>query len=212
MKKILLNVYRGIVGSEFGFTGEGNEQWYYFLSLVINCMLAWWLKPEIALLFTIVSVIHYISVFVYGYFMLSERGKSTSIIYFLIHATILGVCFANDWKYTIITSVISIVAFLIAPDCTGNNIFMPAPKEVGIYFGVQNKMPLLFHTIIFGAFLVVTLLMPAQYWVKLIIIGGALILHPIIDILEGECVLISDVTYDAYYKIVDKNYDYPFKN
>ena len=35
MKNILLNIYRGIVGNEFGWSGEGNEQWYYFLALVI---------------------------------------------------------------------------------------------------------------------------------------------------------------------------------
>ena len=33
MKKFFLNIYRCIVGPESGFTGEGNEQWYYFLSL-----------------------------------------------------------------------------------------------------------------------------------------------------------------------------------
>ena len=212
MKKILLNVYQGIVGSKFGFTGEGNEQWYYFLSLVINCMLAWWFKPEIALLFTIVSTIHFISVFVYGYFDLLERkGKPAAIVYFLIHAIILGVCFVADWKFTLITSAISITAFFIAPDCTGNNIFMPGPqlvpKKHRVYYNPYDTKPLLFHTIIFVAFLAITLLMPAQYWVKIIIIGGALILHPIIDILEGECVLISDVTYDAFYNIFDRNDD-----
>ena len=50
MKKILLNVYRGIVGYEFGYFGAGNKLWYHFLSSVINCMLVWWLKPEIAYL------------------------------------------------------------------------------------------------------------------------------------------------------------------
>ena len=53
MKKVLLNIYRGIVGNEYGWNGEGNEQWYYFLALVMNCMLTWWLKPEIGILFTV---------------------------------------------------------------------------------------------------------------------------------------------------------------
>lgn len=58
MKKLLFIIIRSIVGSESGFTGEGNEQWYYSLSLAINLMLIWWLKPEIGLLFTILAVIH----------------------------------------------------------------------------------------------------------------------------------------------------------
>ena len=67
MKKFFLNIYRCIVGSESGFTGEGNEQWYYFLSLVINLTLIWWQKPEIGLLFTILAVIHYVTVAYMGY-------------------------------------------------------------------------------------------------------------------------------------------------
>ena len=212
MKKILLNVYQGIVGSKFGFIGEGNEQWYYFLSLVINCMLAWWFKPEIAILFTIVSVIHFISVFIYGYFDLSEiKGRLASVVYFLIHVIILGVCFVVDWKFTLITSAISIIALLIAPDCTGNNIFMPGPqlvpKKHRVYYSPYDTKPLLFHTIIFVVFLAVTLLLPTKYWVKFIIIVGALILHPIIDILQGECIDISSVTGEAFYKIFDRNND-----
>ena len=57
MKKVLLNAYRCIVGNEFGWIGEGNEQWYYFLALVINCMLTWWIKPELRIIFTVAAVI-----------------------------------------------------------------------------------------------------------------------------------------------------------
>ena len=82
MKNLLVNIYRCIVGGEVGFIGEGNEQWYYFLSLVMNLMLLWWLKPEIALMFTVLSVIHYVTVFVYGYFMLDSENVIFSCIYF----------------------------------------------------------------------------------------------------------------------------------
>ena len=57
---------------------------------------------------------------------------------------------------------------------------MSALKKVG----VQNKMPLLFNTVIFGVFVVVTLLMPTHYWVKIVIIVGVSISHPIIDLYE----------------------------
>ncbi len=177
MKKILLNVYRGIVGYEFGYLGAGNKLWYHFLSSVINCMLVWWLKPEIAHLFTFLFVSIFICVLIGRHFNLPEE-KSIFVIYYITSALIF--LKPNNWKFSVITYVIFAVAFLIAPDCTGNNIFMIALKKDG----VQNKTPLLFHTIIFGAFLVVTLLMSTHYLVKIVIIVGVLISHIIIDLYE----------------------------
>lgn len=47
MKDLLLNFYRCVVGSEYGWFGEGNEQWYYFIALVINIMLTWQFRPDL---------------------------------------------------------------------------------------------------------------------------------------------------------------------
>lgn len=92
MKKALLNFYRCIVGNEFGWSGEGNELWYYFLALVINCMLTWWLKPELGIIFTVAAVIHCITLCVYGFAMLSDSSVLYSIAYYAIHTVIFIVC------------------------------------------------------------------------------------------------------------------------
>ena len=196
MKNLLVNIYRCIVGGEYGFIGEGNEQWYYFLSLVMNLMLLWWLKPEIALMFTVLSVIHYVTVFVYGYFMLDSENVIFSYIYFGIHIILLILAIVTSFKWTVITAVITVVSILLAPDCTGNNIFLRVPN-------VTNSLPLIFNTIIFVAFVVLDFMLPIELWIKILIIVGALIIHPVIDWFEGECVIISDVTSDAFGNIME---------
>ena len=203
MKKLLLNIYRGIVGNEFGWSGEGNEQWYYFLSLVINNMLTWWLKPELGIVITVASVIHFITVCAYAVGDLSYSSVWYSIGYYAIHAIIFIVCMLFDWKWTILTTVIVVVAYLLAPDDMGNNIFMRPPKDVIGYGGVKNIAAiLLFNTILFTVFVSIALNLPIALWARIIIIVACMILHPIIAFLEGECIIISDVTEEAYVKIV----------
>lgn len=194
------NIYRFIVGPEYGFTGEGNEQWFYTLSLAINLMLVWWLKPEIALLFSVLSAIHYVTVFVYGYFDLTEKGKDYAATYFGIHAILAIIAIVADYKWAIITAIITVVAYFIAPDCTGNNIFLRGN-------GLERGFPLIFNTIIMAAFIIIDLLLPIKLWVKILIIAMTLIIHPIIDYFEGECVIISDVTYEVWenIKVTKKN-------
>lgn len=194
------NIYRFIVGSEYGFTGEGNEQWFYTLSLAINLMLVWWLKPEIALLFSVLAAIHYVTVFVYGYFDLTEKGKDYAATYFGIHVILAIIAIVADYKWAIITAIITVVAYFIAPDCTGNNIFLRGN-------GLERGFPLIFNTIIFAAFIIIDLLLPIKLWVKILIIVMALIIHPIIDYFEGECVIISDVTCEVWenIKVTKKN-------
>ena len=194
MKNLFLNIYRVIVGTESGFTGEGNEQWYYFLSLVINLMLIWWLKPEIGLLFTILVVIHYVTVFIYGYFDLySDGSTSFAFAYLGIHLVLLTIAIFTSLKWAIITIAITTIALLLAPDSTGNNIFLCKKT--------YSKLSLLFNTIIFATFVIIVVLLPIRFWIKLLLILGALVLHPIIDYFEGECVIISDVTYEVFDKV-----------
>ena len=193
MKKILLNLLRCIVGSEFGWTGEGNEQWYYFLALVINVMLTWWLKPELGIIFTVAAVIHYVTVCVYGYAMLDIYSVWYSVIYYAIHAIIFIVCCLFNWKWTLLTSVIVILAYCIAPDCCAQNIFGTGSREA-IF---------LFHTILFVTFLIIVFKLPIALWIKLVIIVSCMILHPLVDFLESECIIISDVTAESFGNIVD---------
>ncbi len=105
-----LNIYRNIVGYEYGWSGEGNEQWYYSLALIINIMLTWWLKPELGIIFTVAAVIHYVTVCVYGCAMLSDFGVWYSIAYYTIHTLIFMVCCIFNWQWALLTSLIVIVA------------------------------------------------------------------------------------------------------
>lgn len=200
MKDLFLNIYRGIVGGECGFTGEGNEQWYYTLALVINLMLVWWLKPEVALVFTILAVIHYLTVVIYGvlelfgFFDFENIVVPCAYVYLGIHVTLLLIAIFTSFKWTIITMAITIVAFVLAPDSTGHNIF-PIKKS-------YSKLSLLFNTIIFAAFVVIDFLLPIKLWIKILFIIVALIIHPIIDYLEGECIIISDITFEVFDNIV----------
>lgn len=111
--------------------------------------------------------------------------------------------FLYNWKWTILTSLIVIVAYFIAPDCMGDNIFMRPPKEYIVYCGNENISAILvFHTILFAAFVFVALSLPISLWIRIIIIVICMILHPIIDFLEGECIIITDVTNESLEKIV----------
>lgn len=37
-----------------------------------------------------------------------------------------------------------------------------------------------------------------ELWLRILIIIGVMIFHPIIDYFAGECIIISDVTYEAW--------------
>lgn len=188
MKKFLRNFWAAIVGGPYGFTGEGNEQWYYFLSLMINLMLVWWLAPEVALIFTIASIIHYATIFVYGYFDFEcSDNKKIAWVWGVIHLSIFLMALCVSVKWTLITSAITICAYLVAPDCTGNNMFIQN------FNGASEYILLTFNTIIFSIFVCIAFLLPINLWCKLAIIVGSMIIHPVIDLFAGDCVIISDV-------------------
>ena len=129
--------------------------------------------------------------------MLSHSSVWYSIAYYAIHTVIFIVCFFFNWKWTLLTSLIVIVAYFIAPDCTGDNIF------TSVFYGNRKTAAILvFHTIIFAAFVVIALSLPISLWMRILIIVICMILHPIIDFLEGECMIISDATTESLEKIV----------
>ncbi|MBR5227434.1 MAG: hypothetical protein IKV94_02220 [Clostridia bacterium] len=190
MKNILLNLCRFIVGPETGFSGEGNEQWYYFLSLAINAMLLAWLKPQIASMFILLMIVHFVTVCVYGYRGISDYGAKYSYPYFALHLLLLIVAIILSPFWALITTVISVVAFFTAPDCCGDSIFLTGAR--------YSKWPLLFNAIIFAAFVTIAFMLPIALWLRILIIIGVMIVHPIIDYFAGECIIISDVTYEAW--------------
>ena len=194
----LLYFYQFIVGGKYGFTGEGNEQWYYTLAYAINIMLVWWLCPEIGTIFSILGTIHYLTVVYQGACCIDDIAYNNpteayirACLYFGGHVVMFIIAAIVNIKWAIITSAITTVAVLIAPDCTGNNIFLRKPN-------VRNNMPLLFNTIMFAAFVVIDFLLPIKLWIKFVILVTFMVLHPFIDFIEGEGIIISDVTYVAW--------------
>lgn len=195
MKKLSLKILRYIVGDEYGFCGEGNEQWYYTVSLAINLMLMWWLKPEIALTFTILAVVHYATVAIWGYFEFDMDGRTTlSWVYGIINLAVMLVAGFTNIKWALITAGITLVSLAMAPDCVGENVFVHNVKE-------KYHIQLLFHTIIFAALVTVTFMLPIETMWKLIIISAMMVLHPICDWIEGECIVVTEVTYDNFVKV-----------
>ncbi len=194
MKNVLLNLCRFIVGPEAGFSGEGNEQWYYFVSLAINAMLVAWFKPEVAIWFIALMGIHFISVCIYGYHCLSDYGAKYSYLYFGIHLVLFVVASILSPLWTWITIAISVTAFFMAPDCTGNSIFLRGKS--------YSLWPILFNAIIFAAFVTIAFMLPVALWLRILVVVAMMIAHPIIDYFAGECIIISDVTYEAFGNIM----------
>lgn len=191
VKKFFQILWLMLVGPEGGFTGEGNEQWYYSVSLAINLMLVWWLAPEVALAFTFLSIIHYVSIFVYGYNLIDidfNDNREPAWFLAIIHIGIFLFALKTSVKWTLITGAITMCAFFIAPDCVACNIFTKNCREEG-----RVWLARMLNTAVFIAFVVVDILLPTKLWIKIAIIVVAIILHPIIDFFEGECVIISDV-------------------
>ena len=195
MKNHFLNICRCIVGPEYGFTGEGNEQWYYTLAIIINLMLVWSLKTDIALIFTILAIIHYLTVCIYGYFDLCFSDVKYSVAYFVIHIILFIIAIFINFEWAIKTAILPIIAFLIAPDCTGDIIILGG--------GFGDNYSLLSNITVFVAFIFIDLLLPMNWLIQIAIIIGAIIIHPLIDYLQGLCITISDCTIDAYSNIKD---------
>lgn len=205
MKKFLLNVIRAIVGPEHGFTRKGSEQWYYFLALVMNSMLTWWFIPEIGTLFTTASIIHYISVCIYGIEWIKHDNIVYSIVYYFIHLIIFTVCMLTNWAWTILTSFIVTAGFFFAPNRAGDNVLIHSIKpDLSVSFGNIHSIAILFfNSIWFAIFVNIALNHPIDLWIRLTIIAVCILLHPVIDMLEDKLLPISYVTKDSFLKIVE---------
>lgn len=201
-KNLFINIWSYIVGAPYGWDGEGNEQWYYFLALVVNCMLTWWLKPELGILITICSVIHFAMTIIYGLGDLmdplcNDKCFTYSAIYFGIHLVMFITCMCFNWWWTLITSAIVIISFLIAPDCCGFNLLSSLFNRT---YGSGNDNTtgiMILHTIWFVCFAIIALLLPISIWIRIAIIVVCMSLHRFIDLYEGDCVIISDLTDEA---------------
>lgn len=196
LKRMLSSVYQCIVGEPYGFGGEGNSQWYFFLSLVIINQLTWTFKPELAVVFTVLSVLCFAVVCVYSSEMLGDElcyknARRWVFAYLAFHFVIAVVCLILNWWWTLLMALIVIAAILLAPDDGGCNFFI---DELDV---PHTLSAMLCHTVLFAIFVTTTCLLPVATWVKLVIIAICMILHPIIDIWEGDCMSIEDAMQDT---------------
>ncbi len=217
LKRWELNAYQGIVGGSNGMFGEGSVQWYYISSLVINLMLTWWLVPQLGIVFTIMMVLHCTMMYLYELLSISEQKPLYSVLYFASHLLMFLICWGVNVWWTLLTTLIVVIALTIAPDCGGYNILLNAcngrnskknylitlpqlilPKKVVDFFREDNpKRALFFHTIWFCTFVIIALCLPISIWLRLGIIVICMALHPLIDFKEGDCYDILNITNDA---------------
>lgn len=202
MRKFFKKLWRVVVGSPAGFAGEGNEQWYYTLALAMSCMLAWTFLPEVALVFTIISVIHLITVHVFG-MNGWENDRNYCWGYFGVHALLFVIALLFNWWWTFVTAAITIVAVLFAPDCVVESVMLRRFSKIAYEEEKLNKFAMICHTCIFVLFVIVTCLLPTVWWAKLLIIAAFMGLHFHIDLLEGECVNVYESADNAFYVIVN---------
>ena len=198
MKQKLLQLFRYVVGYEVGFVGEGCYQWYYTLYVAMTIMLAWRNYPSIASSFTIVFVIEYIVVCLYGFFMLVDHGVAFSAIYLLCLATTSIIRFAICWQLELISAAIGIIGVLIAPNESGQSFIFHFPEE-------QMRRALIPNTMYFALFAYIAIILPVDAVTKIIIIFGAMLLHPLIDLSEGACMSYIDNFMDSFETLIEYN-------
>lgn len=192
MKEKFGKVLRLIVGSECGMFGESNRQWYYTLALAISVMLAWCkLTQQEAIVFTIVSLVHIISVHVYALCGL-EDYKSYSIAYIVLHLIVVVTAFLTNWIFAIGSICIVALFLIISPDECGLCVFTVNSNNQK----ANEYICLITHTIVLALFVITVCILPVIWWVKVLIICLALALHPLIDYLSGECVDVVMIAFE----------------
>ena len=198
MKAKLMQLWRVVVGSEVGFVGEGCYQWYYTLYLVMAIMLAWRNYPDIAVDFTLVCAAEYIGVCTFGYFMLIDRGIPYAISYLIFLAITSIVRLLLCWQLELISAAIGIIGILIAPNESGQSFVFHFPEE-------QIWRALIPNTFYFALFVYITVILPVDVGTKAIIILGAMLIHPVIDLSEGACMSYVDNFMDCFEDLIEAN-------
>ena len=203
MKKALLFIYSLIVGFPFGYSGEGNMQWYNFIALVIGGFATFSVHPNFLVVYTILVSIHLLAVFVYDYFNLEASLIGYSFGYVILHIMLFGICFFFYWKWALLLLSLNIFAFLSGSNSNGESVIVHGPPLFSVTDEESNNykviIPLLyfFHTLWFGFLTLVVYRSPISLKARIGIIIACIILHPIIDLLQGdshngtECFILS---------------------
>lgn len=198
MKQKLRQLIRYLVGYEVGFVGTGCHQWYYTVYVAISIMFAWRNHPDIAPYYTAVLVVEYIGVCIYGLFSSPDHAFSGSILYLAFVFTTGVINFIICWKLALVMGFIGAIGILIAPDESGQSYVFHFPEE-------QSWRALIPNAIYFGMFAFSAIVLPVDVGTKVIIIVGAMALHPLVDMADGACISYFDNIMDCIFTLIDFN-------
>ncbi len=200
MKQKLRQLIRYLVGYEVGYVGTGCHQWYYTVYVAISIMFAWRNHPDIAPYYTAVLIVEYIGVCIYGLFSSPDHAFAGSIIYLAFVFTTGVINFIICWKLALVMEFIGAIGVLIAPDESGQSYVFHFPEE-------QSWRALIPNAIYFGLFAYSAIILPVDVGTKVIIILGAMALHPLIDMADGACISYFDNIMDCIFTLIDLNDD-----
>lgn len=184
-------VIRILVGGEFGYFKEGNIQWYYVISMVIADLLIWKINYDVAKPFMLLSVLHFVSLYVFGSFIDEKKpGKVCSIFLLLSHLIIVISAMLID----VSASFFSIIFV----------IFLTGISSIMLAFSVLQRdsfLPVIFNLLLFIIFLICVITLPILWYEKIIFIVIELIIHPVIDYLQKYIQCVTELVSTAWEKV-----------
>ena len=181
-----------------GMLDRGHLQWFYTLSIIIPTILSWTLVPEVAITLTILTAIHFALLYLFCIFGQKYNGElkfGTSMFFFIISLLIFVYACTICWSITIATLIFSVVSYVLAT-------ILKLQGRSG------RGLSILTCWVYFFCLFSAVIILPAVWWVKLLILLTLLLLHPIIDFAAGyelcdiECLL--DTTYAGLNKYFRK--------
>lgn len=114
----MLKRFVRLIMSLFECSYSGTVQWFYTLSILIHCLIAWRFMPEIALAFSIVWGLHFISLYLISYMLnhnINLSDESICCRFLILNILLLIVGLLICWWWTLITIMISTIAYIKAP-------------------------------------------------------------------------------------------------
>ena len=160
--------------------------------------------PKVALAFTILSAIHILTVNLYivKESDLIKNNKLFSRVYLSIHGILFLVGLIIKWWWAILSTFIIIISLLLAPNSVGSNIlFEEEYKKNG---KVNEKHIMICHAVLMGIFSILVFILSIPFWIKVIIIFMAMLLHILVDRLSEDDIVITEITHDVFYDIFHK--------
>mgnify|MGYP003288584595 CR=1 FL=1 len=201
MRNIPKKIWSAIVGGSYGYAEEGSEQWYYTAALAMCCMLAWSFLPEIAMAFTILSVIHLGMVFMYGINdLLVMSTRQYAFEYLAVSFALFCLALLLNWWWALITAVFVTIVMAFAPDCTSESFFTTRVLKFDCNKQREGceKTSLICNTFFFALFVIVTCLLPTAWWVKLLVVVVSMGLHVLLDYFEADNVNAYEISCSAF--------------